>query len=73
VALGEEFEALDCGVACVDAALDEEVTEPSDAFVCVDAALFDALDVPPASNFSSAASGNFTVTSVRFTYTRPSP
>ena len=68
----EEVEALDCGVDCVDDALEEEGVALGGAVICVTAALAGAL-VGATAEFTEAASGNFTVTSERFTYTRPSP
>ena len=72
VAVEDEVDELDCGVVCVDAALDEEVVALGGAVICVTAALVGAL-VGAAAEFTAAASGNFTVTSERFTYTRPRP
>ncbi len=63
VPLAREVDVIDGAVAGAD-------TEVVDALVD---ALAEALDVPAAAEFTAAASGNVTVTSVRFTYTRPRP
>jgi hypothetical protein len=63
VLLAEEVEVIGGAVACADTAVVDALVD----------ALAEALDVPAAAEFTAAVSGNVTVTSVRFTYTRPRP